>query len=91
MSPKSALDRLDELVAATREAQATIRELHAAQQAARDVLKRERTTIAKAIAEEVERQIGALSDETRAAMLTAVDDVITRMATDFRTRLGLDP
>lgn len=88
--PLTAEDVLKKLTIATEEARATIREVHEARSAALDVVKKQRQQIADTIVKEIADQVEQLGTAAYAEMRARIDQVITRIETDWRAKLGLD-
>lgn len=78
---------LKQLVAATEEAKATIRELHEARATALDVDKKQRERITQLIVEEVTKQVGALADEAREELHAGVSKIVADVAGEMQRRL----
>lgn len=87
--PVTTAEQLEQLVAATNEAKATIRELHEARSAARDVLKDQR----KVIVDSIERAVAEVHDSIRQQAHDTILDLacaaVDDLAAKLRERLSL--
>lgn len=88
--PLQSEEVLRQLVEATREAKATIVELHSARAAALDVIKAQKRAVVDAITAAVEEHVGALRDEAKTKMVAGADEIILALERDWRAALHLD-
>lgn len=89
--PLTSEEVLKALVEATTEAKATIRGLHEARAATRDVVKAQHKAIRDAIEEFVSKAVSEMEGEARKRMREAADEMILTVERDFRAALRLDP
>lgn len=89
--PVTTEEMLKKLTDAIEEAHASIRVLHEARAAANDVIKSNQKKIADLLIQEVEAHVKMLYKDSQLSMTMAVEQVIKRLETDWRKKLGLEP
>lgn len=85
--PRPPEDVLKDLVAATDEAKATIRELHSARATALDVDKKHRERITQLIVEEVTKQVEQLAVDAHEELRAGVAKIIGDLTSDLQRKL----
>lgn len=84
------MKELDELAEVTRAATEVVVAAHAAVKDLHRTAKEQRAEVRGMVEQAVADEVAQVAVDARAALLTAVDEAVDKLARDLRSRLGLD-